>query len=70
MELWLGNGANSELLPLTRERQPWLVQSPYTVIRGRCLFVHAGVRPYIRLEHQATDDLIWVLRTILGSLHG
>jgi serine/threonine protein phosphatase 1 len=51
VELWLGNGANSDLLPLTRERQAWFEQLPYTAIRGRYLFVHAGVRPDIRLEH-------------------
>ena len=70
MELWLGNGVNSDLLPLSRERQAWLEQLPYTAIRGRYLFVHAGVRPDIRLKHQATDDLIWILRPFLGSHHG
>jgi serine/threonine protein phosphatase 1 len=46
------------------------VQLPYTAIRGRYLFVHAGARPYIRLEHQAKDDLIWILRPFLDSTYG
>jgi serine/threonine protein phosphatase 1 len=68
--LWLCNGANPDLLPLARERQAWFDQLPYTAIRGRYLFVHAGVRPDIRLEHQATDDLIWIRRPFLSRPHG
>ena len=58
VELWHYNGVNPDLLPLARERQAWFEQLPYTAIRGRYLFVHAGERPTIRLKHQVTDDLI------------
>ena len=68
--LWLCNGGNADLLPLARERQAWFEQLPYTAIRGRYLFVHAGVRPHIRLEHQASDDLIWIRRPFLTMPHG
>jgi serine/threonine protein phosphatase 1 len=70
VDLWLCNGGNPDLLPLARERQDWFEQLPYTAIRGRYLFVHAGVRPHIRLEHQATDDLIWIRRPFLSRPHG
>lgn len=70
VELWMCNGANPDLLPLARERQAWFEQLSYTAIRGRYLFVHAGVRPDIRLEHQATDDLIWIRRPFLSRPHG
>ncbi len=70
VELWLCNGANPDLLPLARERQAWFEQLPYTAVRGRYLFVHAGVRPDIRLEHQATDDLIWIRKPFLSRPHG
>ena len=71
VDLWLCNGGNPDLLTLARERQDWFEQLPYTAICGRYLFVHAGViRPHIRLEHQATDDLIWIRRPFLSRPHG
>ncbi|WP_414026480.1 metallophosphoesterase family protein [Cyanobium sp. ATX-6F1] len=70
VDLWLCNGGNPDLLPLARERRDWFEQLPFTAIRGDHLFVHAGVRPGIRLEHQATDDLIWIRRPFLTKPHG
>ncbi|MCT0198596.1 serine/threonine protein phosphatase [Synechococcus sp. CS-1325] len=70
VNLWLCNGGNPDLLPLARERRDWFEQLPFTAIRGNYLFVHAGVRPGIRLEHQATDDLIWIRRPFLTKPHG
>lgn len=35
--------------------------SPYT-LAGDYLFVHAGVRPKVRLEDQTTQDLMWIRR--------
>ena len=36
-------------------------------ICGDYLFVHAGIRPGIRLEHQVQDDLIWIRSEFLQS---
>lgn len=33
---------------------------PLTHVEGDYLFVHAGVRPGIALEHQERDDLLWI----------
>jgi serine/threonine protein phosphatase 1 len=36
-------------------------------VEGDYVFVHAGLRPGIALEHQDPQDLIWIRRTFLDS---
>jgi serine/threonine protein phosphatase 1 len=38
----------------------FLAGLPTSYRRGRCLFVHAGIRPGIPLEAQSEDDLLWI----------
>ncbi|MDR3514671.1 MAG: metallophosphoesterase family protein [Azospirillaceae bacterium] len=37
------------------------------VVLGDYLFVHAGIRPGIALEHQSQDDLLWIREPFLSS---
>lgn len=69
-KLWIMNGGNPEFLLVAREHQDWLESLPYTAIRGRYLFVHAGVRPGVRLEYQDKQDLLWIREPFLSRAHG
>ena len=40
--------------------QDWLAQLPYYHETKELLFVHAGIVPDVPLEHQLTEDLIWI----------
>jgi len=68
-ELWEWNGGNPEFLPLAREHLDWLKGLPLTVVRGRYLFVHAGVRPGLSLEQQQPNDLLWIRGPFLKQPH-
>lgn len=58
-ELWEWNGGNPAFPPVARAHQRWLDARPHTAIRGRHLFVHAGVRPGVPLhQQQQQDDLL------------
>ncbi len=37
---------------------------------GRWLFVHAGVRPWVALERQSEEDLLWIREDFFGHAHG
>ncbi|SBO42661.1 metallophosphoesterase [Cyanobium sp. NIES-981] len=65
--LWRSNGGDPGFLPAAREHRRWLEALPHTAIRGRHLFVHAGVRPWVRLERQNPDDLLWIRRPFLEA---
>ena len=69
-ELWQWNGGDTELLPFFRQHQGWFESLPLIAIRGRYLFVHAGVRPGVPLEQQQHDDLIWIRQPFLRRPHG
>lgn len=45
----------------------WLASRPLTFQRGNCLFVHAGIRPGIRLAKQAATDLLWIRGEFIDS---
>ncbi|MEB3199311.1 MAG: metallophosphoesterase [Synechococcaceae cyanobacterium] len=68
--LWRSNGGNLSLLPWLRQHRAWFEGLPHTAIRGRYLFVHAGVRPGVPLEQQKDDDLIWIRQPFLSRPHG
>lgn len=40
---------------------------PLTLVLGDYLFVHAGIRPGLAIEHQAEDDLLWIREPFLSS---
>lgn len=67
--LWRCNGGDPSFLPVAREHQDWLAGLRYTAIRGRYLFVHAGVPPGLPLERQAKDDPLWIRRPFLDAVH-
>jgi serine/threonine protein phosphatase 1 len=69
-ELWEWNGGEPDVLPWAREHQTWLEALPHTAIRGRHLFVHAGVRPGVPLHQQRQDDLLWIRGPFLKRRHG
>lgn len=69
-ELWEWNGGNPAFLPVARAHQRWLDARPHTAIRGRHLFVHAGVRPGVPLHQQQKDDLLWIRGSFLKGRHG
>ena len=68
-ELWEWNGGDPAFLSTAREHQDWLETLPLTAIRGKYLFVHAGVRPGVALEDQQADDLLWIRRPFLSRPH-
>lgn len=43
----------------------WLRALPLWHLHPLALFVHAGIRPGIDLEHQVEDDLVWIRRGFL-----
>jgi serine/threonine protein phosphatase 1 len=55
---------------MARAHQAWIASLPHTAIRGRFLFVHAGVRPDVPLDEQVPDDLIWIRQPFLRRHHG
>jgi serine/threonine protein phosphatase 1 len=69
-ELWEWNGGDPAFLEMARAHQDWIASLPHTAIRGRFLFVHAGVRPDVPLDEQVPDDLIWIRQPFLRRHHG
>jgi serine/threonine protein phosphatase 1 len=67
------NAADRPLMPVHIEavaavpqaHRDFLQNLPITYQRGNCLFVHAGIRPGIALDHQAEDDLLWIRKDFL-----
>lgn len=45
----------------------WLRALPAHHVHGDYLFVHAGVRPFFRLDDQVEDDLLWIREPFLSS---
>src|SRR5262249_32108511 len=41
---------------------PWSVADP-------CLVVHAGIRPFVPLEEQDPEDLVWIREEFIASPH-
>jgi serine/threonine protein phosphatase 1 len=68
-DLWCSNGGDAGFLPVAREHRRWLEALPSTAMRGRYLFVHAGVRPGVPLAQQRTDDLLWIRDPFLEAPH-
>lgn len=79
-DLWLSNGGQATLLSwgIDPESDPsqWIELIPAPQLKflrsllpmlqlGRYLFVHAGVRPGIRLALQVPADLLWIRREFL-----
>lgn len=52
---------------LPRSHRQFLEDAKLHHIEGDYLFVHAGVRPRVRLEAQSPDDLLWIRDAFLDS---
>lgn len=52
---------------LPRQHVEFLRDLELTFEIGDYLFVHAGVRPGVALEHQAAEDLLWIREPFLSS---
>ena len=48
------------LRTVPKAHQDFLHALPLFHKAGDCVFVHAGLRPGVALEHQAEDDLVWI----------
>ena len=68
--LWQSNGGDREILSFAYEHRDWFEGLPLSTIRGKYLFVHAGVRPGVALEKQCDLDLIWIRQPFLSQPHG
>lgn len=48
----------NEAVPLSH--RTFLESLPMMYCRGQTVFVHAGIRPGIALDHQMEDDVVWI----------
>lgn len=68
----VGFGASETLLAAIQEQLPediidWMAALPLTFRRGNCLFVHAGIRPGVKLSRQTPDDMLWIRNDFIES---
>ena len=49
------------------EHLEWMRGLPFKFSDGKRMFVHAGIRPGIRLADQSPDDLLWIREPFLSS---
>ena len=81
-ELWLGNGGADTLfswgVPRQVKQADWAARIPRPLLlflrdlalmhrEGPYLFVHAGIRPGVRLSQQARQDLLWIREPFLSA---
>lgn len=82
VDAWMMNGAVASLhswnVPRAAHPASWVARLPpahlaflrslaVTYAAGGYLFVHAGVRPGVPLEHQTRRDLLWIREPFLSS---
>lgn len=65
-ELWLYNGGSENTLDNCDEYLPWLDSLPVKYIKGKYLFVHAGVKPNVAIKQQKVNDLLWIREDFLS----
>jgi serine/threonine protein phosphatase 1 len=81
-DLWLSNGGADTLyswgVPRTAKPADWAGRIPVAHLmflrdltlmhqEGPYLFVHAGIRPGVRLRQQARQDLLWIREPFLSA---
>lgn len=52
---------------LTKAEREFLESLEVSISLGDYFFVHAGARPGVPLDQQATEDMLWIRRTFLDS---
>lgn len=69
--LWIRNGGDAARLSFVLPHHAWFAALPHLAIRGDHLFVHAGVRPGLPLDHQKAQDLLWIRQpSLMAADHG
>jgi serine/threonine protein phosphatase 1 len=68
----IDDGASSKLMrearrAVSKDVLRWLASLPLSHRAGDYLFVHAGIRPAVKLSRQREDDLLWIGDTFLES---
>lgn len=66
IRLWVDNGGDYASLDELTEHTTWLQELPLFKRVENTLFVHAGVRPYVALQDQVRNDLIWIREPFLS----
>lgn len=66
LEAWAHLAADLDHRLTTKERR-FLEGLELNVTVGDYFFVHAGARPGVALDQQASDDMLWIRRTFLDS---
>ena len=72
---WWANGGEQTLdsygvndpCELPAHHLAWIESLPLTLVDHHRLFVHAGVRPGVSIQHQAEKDLLWIREPFLSS---
>lgn len=68
-ECWCYHGGNPELLKRAQPFIDWLIERPTYYVKGKYLFVHAGVMPGVPLDQQEKEDLLWIREPFLDVDH-
>ena len=66
---WLFNGGDQQLIDQAAPFIDWLDSRPTHYVKGKYLFVHAGVRPGVPLDQQTKEDLVWIREPFLDVDH-
>lgn len=59
-------------LAVPQSHRDFLASLPFSYQRGEAVFVHAGIRPGVKMEFQTEDDFVWIREPFLSDLtdHG
>ena len=68
-ECWCFNGGDPELIEQAKPFLDWLATRPTHYVKGKYLFVHAGVMPGVPLDQQRKEDLVWIREPFLDVDH-
>lgn len=68
----LETGSTASIFPklqtlLQDEVVDWLAELPHSWALGDYFFVHAGIKPGVKLSRQDQDDLLWIRKPFLAS---
>jgi len=67
VRLWIKNGGNFTQREQIFAHKGWVEKLPFFKVLGDTLFVHAGIRPGVKMEHQDGEDLLWIRQPFLDN---
>jgi serine/threonine protein phosphatase 1 len=74
ISLWAHNGGAVNFLDEMRPHAEWVRELPLFKRVDDTVFVHAGLRPNVPLEHQTRTDMVWIREPFLSrgpaGVHG